>query len=146
MYIRFERRCTTDLNRFMWKRIRLLMEIHWTVEKEFEESFLDHIVYLMYRNEILVAVCFDECLEDRFAITNLAVRAKNKGYGTMLLDYIKTYHDEILLEVWNEPELIDFYSKQGFKVIKKYGEERPSHHNEQAIDVWLMEYKKEIKQ
>lgn len=142
MYIRFERRNTSDLTKFMWKRIRLLMEIHWTVDKDFEESFLDHTVYLMYRNEILVAVCFDEVLEERFAITNLVVRTTGKGYGSMLLDYIKTYHDEILLEVWNEPELLDFYAKQGFKVIKKYGEERPEHHNDKAIDVWLMEYKK----
>lgn len=104
--------------------------------------------FVLYRNDVIVASCMEDMFNGSYGITNVCVLEKLKGYGSMLLKYIKCYHDSIDLEVWEwegyDDPVYKFYLKNGFKVVNdtndkdKYGE----HVNEDVIRVIHMRWTK----
>lgn len=141
---RFVVRNGKEISSRTWKSILRIMDKHWEPSETFKEDFLHHDIFFLYGKRKLLAFGFDDTLDKSFALTNITVNTKFKGYGSKLLDYVKEIKDSITIEVWNDASLIHFYRKNGFEVVKVYKGKmkRPKHHNEKAKYVWLMRWKK----
>lgn len=101
--------------------------------------------YILLKNDEVVASSMIDTINDTFGLTNICAKYKRNGDGTRLLNFIKLYHNEISLEVWNSDDIDDvlsFYIKNGFSLTNNisnkedFGSHVSSYVNNVKILMW----------
>lgn len=102
------------------------------------------IFYVLFKDKEILGYCMEDYFEDNFGLTNVSIRDKRKGYGSILLNKIKEFSDTIYLEVWDDEDLLEFYFKNNFTKVRSYDlkNERPDHVPEDIESVVLLKWSK----